>query len=146
MFEIIRFEDVYQKEVLHLDKQAKEKFVDLLLGGNGQEDLMNIDEYYFLTGGDFFVLLENEQVVGTCGYKPKSNMIVELKRLRIENSCQGKGYGSNLLKEIEDKIKNKDYKKIVLETAELRPKTIEFYNVGRQNISSCNCNPKSNLS
>ena len=79
MFKIIRFEDMYQEEILHLDTQAKEKFVDLLMGGNGQEDLMNIDEHYFLTGGDFFVLLENEQVVGTCGYKPKSNTVVELK-------------------------------------------------------------------
>ena len=89
MFKIIKFEDMYQKEILDLDTQAKEKFVDLLLGGSGQEDLMNINEHYFLTGGDFCVLLENEQVVGTCGYKPKSNMVVELKRLRIENTWQG---------------------------------------------------------
>lgn len=62
------------------------------------------------------VAIHENKVVGTIAYKHKDEESAELKRVYIQKEHRGKGLAKPMLEEIIKKIKEKDYKKILVET------------------------------
>jgi RimJ/RimL family protein N-acetyltransferase len=61
------------------------------------DDLLKIEEVYGGPGTTFRVLLDRERVVGTIAVKRKSDEEAELKRVFLDPSLWGKGYGKKLI-------------------------------------------------
>ena len=86
-----------------------------------------IERFYLRTAGDFLVGLLDNQVVAMGGFKRLSDTSAELKRMRVNKLHQGRGYGTQLLVELERKAIENGIRTLCLETASFRTLAIEFY-------------------
>lgn len=79
--------------------------------GYYNRDLTDIERHYFGAGGEFWVLVDGDVVVGTGGYLPtyhrdvspcftSGESVCELMRLYLLKSVRGRGWGKRLLKHI----------------------------------------------
>lgn len=85
-------------------------------------DLHDIELQYIGLGGDFLVgTLDNEIVaMGAFRHMGKAGE-VELKRMRVKPELQGQGIGTKLLELLEDIVRQKGYKSIILDTVNQTP-------------------------
>ena len=98
---LIRYCDDHREPMLALHRSA---LVGIPLGMSQQEDeadLMAIEQVYLLGGGEFLLGFINERLVAMGGFKRLSGTSAELRRMRIERELQGRGYGTQLLRELE---------------------------------------------
>lgn len=98
----------------------KKRFLDLLLLGDEQEDM--IDRY--LERGEVFALFDPE-VKSVCVVTDEGSAICELKNLATYGDFQGRGYGTRLLKHIFRHYQGK-YAQIMVGTGET-PRILAFY-------------------
>ncbi|MFX0063180.1 MAG: GNAT family N-acetyltransferase [Candidatus Hermodarchaeota archaeon] len=68
--------------------------------------------------GKFWVIDENNEIIGLVGVILMGDSTAELKRMRVKSSYRGRGLGKKLLKTVEDYCKGLGITKIVLSTAE----------------------------
>ena len=82
------------------------------------EGLDHLSGYYDRPGREYYVLLEEGRVVGGIGYAEFSGIprCCELQKLYLDDSVKGRGYGYELVSFIEARAREKEYKKIYLET------------------------------
>jgi len=100
------------------------------LGMSQQEDeadLMAIEQVYLRDGGEFLVGFIEDRFVAMGGFKRLSDTSAELRRMRIERELQGRGYGTQLLRELERIGYQSGIRTFCLDTARRRPLTLEFY-------------------
>ena len=72
------------------------------------EDLLDIDTYYFSNGDMFWLALdENDRVIGCIGTKTTAEHEMWLKRLYVKSSLKRNGIGGQLLKMAETYAANK---------------------------------------
>jgi GNAT superfamily N-acetyltransferase len=122
---IFEYHSKFRERVMELDLEALKIISDLadiesIVKMDWQSNILN-------NQGEIFLLEYNNEIIGVGGYLPKTNKLVELKKLRIDSRFQGQGFGRILLSFIEQKIKSKGYSKIFLDTSKRRPKTLQFY-------------------
>lgn len=79
----------------------KKKYLDLLLLGDEQEDM--IDRY--LDRGRMFIL-EEPNLIGQCVVTEESEGIYEIKNISIYPDEQGKGFGKKLMKYVLDELRD----------------------------------------
>ncbi|UJF34002.1 GNAT family N-acetyltransferase [Paenibacillus hexagrammi] len=80
-------------------------------------DILNIDEQYLKTGGEFLVgINDSGTVIAMGGLKLLENGKAEVKRLRVHPSYQRKGYGQMLLSQLEDKARSLGVQQLILDT------------------------------
>jgi GNAT superfamily N-acetyltransferase len=124
---LIRYQPEYREPMLVLHRSAITGFT---LGMNQKEDeadLMAIEQVYLREGGEFLVGFINEKLVAMGGFKKLSDTSAELRRMRIERELQGRGYGTQLLRELERLAFRSGIRTFCLDTAQRRPLTLEFY-------------------
>jgi len=100
------------------------------LGMTQQEDevdLVAIEQVYLSSGGEFLVGLLDGRLVAMGGFKRLSDTLAELRRMRIERALQGRGYGTQLLQELERRAFQAGIRTFCLQAAQRRPLTLEFY-------------------
>jgi GNAT superfamily N-acetyltransferase len=123
----IRYRPEYREPMLALHRSAIAGFT---LGMSQQEDeadLMVIEQVYLRDGGEFLVGFINEKLVAMGGFKRLSDTSADLRRMRIERELQGRGYGTQLLRELERIAFRSGIRTFCLDTARRRPLTLEFY-------------------
>lgn len=122
-----RYRAEYQQPMLALHRSAIEGF-DLGMSRQADEaDLMEIELVYLRGGGEFLLGFIGKQLVAMGGFKRLSEISAELRRMRIARELQGKGYGTQLLRELERRAVQSGIRTLRLETARRRPLTLEFY-------------------
>ncbi len=124
---LIRYQPEHREPMLALHRSAIAGFT---LGMGQQEDeadLMAIERVYLRDGGEFLIGLINEKLVAMGGFKRLSDTSAELRRMRIEPELQGRGYGTQLLRELERIAFQYGVRTLCLDTARRRPLTLEFY-------------------
>jgi ribosomal protein S18 acetylase RimI-like enzyme len=82
------------------------------------QDLFTIKETYLDKGGEFFVALLNNEIIGMGGLLKVNNQTAEVKRMRVSIKYQNQSIGSLILESLIQKAKKLGYKKIVLDTTE----------------------------
>jgi GNAT superfamily N-acetyltransferase len=92
-----------------------------------EADLMAIEQVYLHAGGEFLIGVIDEKLVAMGGFKRLSDTSAELRRMRIVRELQGKGYGTQLLHELERIAFQVGIRTLCLDTARSRPLTLEFY-------------------
>ena len=102
-------------------KQNKKEYLDLLLLGDEQEDM--IDRY--LDRGRLFVLMDGQTPVSTCVVTVEGEGLLEVKNLAVDPKRQKQGNGRKMLELVADFFRGQ-YKTIQLGTGE-SPLTLPFY-------------------
>jgi len=92
-----------------------------------EADLVAIDEVYLHSRGEFLLGFIGERLVAMGGFKRLSDVVAELRRMRIARDLQGQGYGTLMLRELERRAFQSGVRTLCLDTARRRPLTLEFY-------------------
>jgi GNAT superfamily N-acetyltransferase len=124
---IIRYRPKHREPMLALHRSA---IVGFTLGMSPQDDeadLMAIEQVYLRAGGEFLIGFINEKLVAMGGFKRLSDTTAEVRRMRIERELQGRGCGTQLLRELERIAYQSGIRTFCLDTARKRPLTLEFY-------------------
>ena len=96
------------------------------------EGLDHLSEYYSHPYRAYYVLLENDSVIGCIGlaeYKYFGEDCCELQKLYVDSAYQGQGLGYNLVRFIEDKAREMGYHKMYLETHTNLQTAVQLYEV-----------------
>lgn len=100
------------------------------------QDLSDIENVY-LKHGDFILGEIDGKVVAMGAFKKIDQETAELKRMRVHPDFQRRGFGYEILKELEKRAKEMGYKKMILDSAKDWYKAQNFYHKnGYEEISS----------
>ena len=112
---IERYSNQYQKLVKELVISIHEEFgfsYDFKL----DYDLEDLEKFYTNSGDVFFILLDNNKLVGTVAIRKIDKESAELKRMYLLKEYRGQGWGSKLIDRAIEFCKEKGFKKIILDT------------------------------
>lgn len=92
-------------------------------------DALEVETHYWQTGGEFWVVLEGETLVGTAGYYPvqRGEKAVEIRKMYLRSSARGHGLGRYLLTELEQAIQKRGFQQIWVETASVLKEAVQLY-------------------
>jgi len=113
--------------MLALHRSAMNGFATGMAQQEEEADLQAVEQVYLSAAGEFLVGTLRGRVIAMGGFKRLSATTAELRRMRIERPLQGKGYGTQLLHELERVARTYGVCVLTLETARARPLTLEFY-------------------
>lgn len=87
-------------------------------GGNGSwdEDLHLIEEVYLRNGGEFLVGIVDGEPVAMGTLRRKTEDTAEIKRMRVRLDMQQRGFGSLILRKLEERAVELGYSKLILDT------------------------------
>lgn len=110
---IIKFESKYRDDLIFMILEAKNALgrVPRL-----NQDLLDINTYYFDKGDMFWIALDdNDRVIGSVGFNTnENNKDVTLHRLYVKCNLKHQGIGTALLKTAEEYIKSKNKETIFI--------------------------------
>lgn len=92
-------------------------------------DVLRVEEAYWQTGGEFWIVERDGQIVGTAGYYPidRAPKAVEIRKMYLLPAARGQGLGRFLLKKLEDAIATKGFEQIWIETASVLKEAVKLY-------------------
>ena len=109
-------------------------------------DAIAVETHYQQTGGEFWVVETNEaagidtskgessKVVGTAAYRPinrklgnRNDRAVEIRKMYLQPSVRGLGLGRFLLQQLEERIRDRGFQTIWLETASVLEEAVRLY-------------------
>ena len=93
------------------------------------KDVLNIQEYYLKTGGEFWVVEKEYQIVGTAAYYPinRGEKAVEIRKMYLLPKVRGLGLGKFLLQQLETVISARGFQQICIETASILTEAVKLY-------------------
>ncbi|AFY30968.1 GNAT family N-acetyltransferase [Calothrix sp. PCC 7507] len=97
---------------------------------NGADrDVLQVEECYLATGGEFWVIEHQSQVIGTGAYYPvhRGEKAVEIRKMYILPSARGLGLGKYLLQQLETAIAARGFQQIWIETASVLVEAVKLY-------------------
>jgi putative acetyltransferase len=103
------------------------------LGGcepdGADRDVLHVEESYWATGGEFWVVEQDGQLVGTAGYYPvnRGQKAVEIRKMYLLPIVRGQGLGRHLLQRLEAAIVAKGFEQIWIETATVLKEAVRLY-------------------
>jgi putative acetyltransferase len=100
-------------------------------------DVLAVTEYYVVRGGEFWVVEERGEMIGTSAYYPcliedsppeqRGEKAVEIRKMYLASKVRGKGLGKYLLMKLEQVIVAKGYREIWIETASVLTAAVQLY-------------------
>ncbi|MGJ3252509.1 MAG: GNAT family N-acetyltransferase [Elainellaceae cyanobacterium] len=119
------------------DRQLVADLVRTVLGEYGMSfdpdhtdrDAVHIEDAYWNTGGEFWVIEWNGKLVGSGGFHPieRGEQSVELRKMFLLPEARGHGLGQFLLEQIEKAAIAKGFKHMWLETATVLTEAVRLY-------------------
>jgi ribosomal protein S18 acetylase RimI-like enzyme len=95
---------------------------------NEASDLYNIPRVYLEPGGAFWVLVDEDYVVGMVGIQVLPQAEGEIRRNCILPAYRGKGWGTKLCQQIQEMAREKSLKRLCCSTPEHGDDVLRFYN------------------
>ncbi|MUL36189.1 GNAT family N-acetyltransferase [Gloeocapsopsis dulcis] len=92
-------------------------------------DVVDVENYYLTTGGEFWVIQQDSQLVGTSGYYPvmRGQKAVEIRKMYLLPHVRGLGLGKYLLQQLEQAIAARGFGQIWVETASVLTTAVKLY-------------------
>jgi putative acetyltransferase len=119
------------------DRQAAARVIKTVLEEYGlpwqpesaDRDVIEVEEAYLKTGGEFWVVEQDAVIVATAAYQPiaRGKKAVEIRKMYLLPEARSKGLGRYLLLKLEKAIAIKDYQEIWLETATILKEAVKLY-------------------
>jgi GNAT superfamily N-acetyltransferase len=125
--EFQRYYDGHQEALIRLHRSALAGVSHGYPQEEEESDIRSIASEYLSDGGEFLIGFVDNQLVAMGGFRIVSEGVAELRRMRIAPELQGRGIGSALLERLETLAHEKKVRRLILETAASRPKTLAFY-------------------
>ena len=97
VYELVVFEEKHARGVVALIGAIFAEYRLTFEPSGYDADLTRIREVYRGSGGEFWVLVDGERVVGTVGVVPVPDGAIEIKRVYLEASLRGQGWGRTLV-------------------------------------------------
>lgn len=93
------------------------------------KDVLQIEAYYLATGGEFWVIEQENQIVGTAAYYPinRGEKAVEIRKMYLLPKVRGLGLGKFLLQQLETVISSRGFEQIWIETASILTEAVKLY-------------------
>ena len=93
------------------------------------QDVLQVEEFYLETGGEFWVVEHQNQLVGTGAYYPikRGKKAVEIRKMYLLSSVRGLGLGKYLLQQLEAAIACRGFEQIWIETAGALVEAVKLY-------------------
>ncbi|MDJ0556363.1 MAG: GNAT family N-acetyltransferase [Microcoleaceae cyanobacterium MO_207.B10] len=93
------------------------------------QDVLKVEEFYQNAGGEFWVVEQQQKILGTAAYYPipRGKKAVEIRKMYLLPEVRKKGLGKLLLKELENRIKECNFTEIWVETATLLQEAVKLY-------------------
>ncbi|BAZ28636.1 GCN5-related N-acetyltransferase [Cylindrospermum sp. NIES-4074] len=92
-------------------------------------DVLQVEACYLATGGEFWVIEHQSQVVGTAAYYPihRGEKAVEIRKMYLLPRVRGLGLGKYLLQQLESAIASRGFGQIWIETASVLAEAVKLY-------------------
>jgi putative acetyltransferase len=93
-------------------------------------DVLLVEEYYLTQCGEFWVIEDRGEIVGTSAYYPyphRGEKAVEIRKMYLSHQARGQGLGKYLLGELERSILAHGYHEIWIETASVLTTAVKLY-------------------
>jgi putative acetyltransferase len=93
-------------------------------------DVLEVEEYYLARGGEFWVIEDQGELIGTSAYYPyphRGEQAVEIRKMYLSPRARGQGLGQYLLGELERSILAHGYQEIWIETASVLTAAVKLY-------------------
>jgi putative acetyltransferase len=93
-------------------------------------DVLLVEEYYLASGGEFWVIEDRGEIIGTSAYYPyphRGEKAVEIRKMYLCSKVRGQGLGKYLLGELERSILARGYHEIWIETASVLTAAVKLY-------------------
>ncbi len=91
------------------------------------QDLVDIQAYYWNSKGAFFVLLDGQEVIGTVALHHETDALCELCRMYLAPQYRGQGLGRRLLEHSVREARVSGFKEMYLKTASVLVEAIALY-------------------
>lgn len=93
------------------------------------QDVVEIEKCYLDTGGEFWVVEQEGEIVGTSAYYPieRGENAVEIRKMYLLPRVRGQGLGRFLLQQLEQAIMKRGYQEIWIETASVLAEAVCLY-------------------
>lgn len=94
------------------------------------QDVLAVQEYYLDRGGEFWVIENEGEIIGTSAYYPyphRGEKAIEIRKMYLLPKARGKGLGTYLLWELERSIHARGYQEIWIETASVLTAAVRLY-------------------
>jgi GNAT superfamily N-acetyltransferase len=114
------YQEKYKEGIVQLILNIQQNEFNVPVTINDQPDLLNIKDVYCRKGGNFWVAVENEQVIGTIALIDMSNGQAALRKMFVHAACRGKekGIGQLLLDILISWCRQKNINEVYLGTVE----------------------------
>jgi putative acetyltransferase len=134
-------QDTFQNYVIRswqpADRQAVNQLIALVLAEYGlgwepqgsDRDAVEVEIYYWQSGGEFWVVEDQAKIVGSAGYYPASRGVkaVEIRKMYLHPQARGQGLGRYLLTSLEVAIQQRGFQTIWVETASELQEAVKLY-------------------
>ena len=124
-----------------IDRFAAAQVIETVLAEYGlgwepegaDQDVLHVEDCYQNRGGEFWVVMENGQLVGTAAYYPidrlesQPDSAVELRKMYLLPQVRGQGLGRFLLTHLETRIQSKGFSDLWIETASVLEEAVILY-------------------
>jgi len=121
------YDGTYDDQIISLilGIQNGEAGIGLSLGE--QPDLLDIRQSYQTGGGEFWLALEGERVIGTIGLMRKSQTCAVLKKFFVQKEFRAKGVGLALYRELLAFARQAGIRQLILDTPSVAEASHRFY-------------------
>lgn len=119
------------------DRQAAYDLIATVLAEYGLQsdpddtdwDVWHVEAAYHQTGGQFWVVEQAGQLMGTAAFYPiqRGHRAVEIRKMYLLPAVRGKGLGRFLLQALEQAIAQQGYAEIWIETASVLREAVQLY-------------------
>lgn len=92
-------------------------------------DVLEVEQFYQATGGEFWVIEHQGRLVGTGAYYPirRGENAVEIRKMYLLPEARGQGLGRFLLHQLEAAIATRHFSEIWIETASVLAEAVKLY-------------------
>ena len=115
MFTVRQFRDSDLEQVLMLHEHAHAD-VDVHEPKGYFDDLHSIPDFYLQSGGEFLVGEFDDRIVAMVGLKHTSSDRAEITRMRVHPQYQQRGFGSQILRRLEERAVGLQYQTLHSDT------------------------------
>lgn len=125
--EIITYKEKYKNQIIDLILHIQNDEAKISLSIEEQPDLMDIDSYYRKSGGEFWIAVENDSVVGTIALMPKDSGNGVLKKFFVRRDYRGQKVGYALYCQLIEFVRKNNMRTIILDTPSVARESHRFY-------------------
>lgn len=96
---------------------------------SADKDVVDVENAYWKKGGEFWVVEQENQIVGTAAYHPisRGEKAVEIRKMYLLPVVRRIGLGQHLLTQLETKIATRGFREIWIETVSVLQEAIKLY-------------------